>query len=235
MRSSCDDLYSLRVKPLLHSVEEINRVVSAWEVGPNEVAQVLTGQNAREEHVKSMASGKRALHFATHGFFLNGACETSGEAGSLLKQFREENPLLQSGLLFAGANHHGAASDSLGLDDGILSAYEVASLDLSGVQSVVMSACESALGTIRQNEGMHGLRRAFESAGAETIVGALWPVPDLLSADMATVIYAKSSSTPLPERMQAMANKSREKLRALGIPEHPLLWAGFVSYGDWRN
>ena len=82
------------------------------------------------------------------------------------------NPLLQSGLAFAGANEPTAQAD------GVLTALEASSMDLSGTKLVVLSACDSGVGEIRTGQGVIGLRRAFELAGAETQVMSLWKVDD---------------------------------------------------------
>jgi len=234
MRSSCDELYALKVQPLPHSLDEVNRVAAAWRHGTGEKYELLSGGEASEGRLKASAPGKRVLHLATHGFFLGESCNSGSDAGSVssLSSFRLENPLLQSGLLLAGANLHGAGCDSLKIDDGILSAYEVAAMDLRGVEVVVLSACESAMGAVRPNEGMYGLRRAFTIAGAHSTIGALWSVPDELTSEMTDAIYAPGSSETIPERLQEMMARARSRLHSLGVPEHPLLWAGFVYYGN---
>ena len=85
------------------------------------------------------------------------------EAGGL-------HPGLLSGLALAGANRAGKP-DTPDADDGILTAEEIATQDLDGVQLVVLSACETGLGQAAGGEGLLGLQRAFQSAGAR----AWWP------------------------------------------------------------
>src|SRR4029078_10886313 len=87
-----------------------------------------------------------------------------------------ENPLLMSGLAFAGANRRAVSKASE--EDGILTGEEVASLNLEGVEWAVLSACDTGLGEIRAGEGVFGLRRAFQVAGARTIIMSLVPVDD---------------------------------------------------------
>ncbi len=89
---------------------------------------------------------------------------------------RAENPLLLSGLALAGANRRQTAAPDE--DDGILTAEEVASLDLGGVEWAVLSACNTGLGQIKTGEGVFGLRRAFQVAGARTVIMSLWSVED---------------------------------------------------------
>jgi len=79
-----------------------------------------------------------------------------------------ENPLLLSGLAFAGANRRTSAKPEE--SDGILTAEEIASLNLEGVDWAVLSACNTGAGEIKVGEGVFGLRRAFQVAGAKTVV-----------------------------------------------------------------
>ena len=84
------------------------------------------------------------------------------------------HPGLLSGLVFAGANHPPDANG----DDGILTAEEVAALDLSATRLAVLSACETGLGPVAGGEGVLGLQRAFQVAGTQTVVASLWKVGD---------------------------------------------------------
>ena len=86
------------------------------------------------------------------------------------------------GLAFAGANltrEHG---------EGILTALEASGLDLWGTKLVTLSACDTGIGEVRNGEGVHGLRRAFVLAGAETLVMSLWPVSDAIARDAMVAI-----------------------------------------------
>src|SRR4029079_7729540 len=121
-------------------------------------ATVYRDKQATEATLKSLHAPS-ILHLATHGFFLTDADATS------------ENPLLESGLVFAGAN-----ARSSGTDDGVVTALEAAGLDLRGTRLVVSSACETGVGKITNGDGVYGLRRAFVIAGAETLVMSLWEV-----------------------------------------------------------
>src|SRR5262249_14441925 len=87
---------------------------------------------------------------------------------------RISNPALRSGLVFAGANH----TATVGKGDAFLTALEVSELDLSKAEMVVLSACETGLGKRESWEGLLGLQRAFQVAGAKTTVASLWKVPD---------------------------------------------------------
>jgi CHAT domain-containing protein/Flp pilus assembly protein TadD len=200
-------------------------------------ATVLTKDQATETALKQIAS-PNVLHIATHGFFLADKPEDAAETErqrKLLQQTgdlaslggRLENPLLRSGLGLAGANLRKS-----GDDDGILTAMEVAGLNLWGTKLVVLSACETGVGEVRTGEGVYGLRRALVLAGAETQVMSLWPVSDQGTRDLMIGYY---------KRLQAGEGRSEAmrqvQLRMLKDPRrrHPFYWASFIVSGEWAN
>jgi CHAT domain-containing protein len=145
-----------------------------------------------------------------------------------------ENPLLLSGLALAGANRRAAAGP--GEDDGILTAEEVASLNLEGVEWAVLSACDTGLGQLRAGEGVFGLRRAFQVAGARTVVMSLWPVEDRTARLWMRALYEGRLRQQL-DTADAVREASLSVLhdrRARRQSTHPFYWAGFVAAGDWR-
>ena len=201
------------------------------------------------------------LHIATHGFFLRGDCASALDGtrsvGGLVSRKKSqaagnerprdtnrlppqdgsvagENPLLLSGLALAGANRRAAAAANE--DDGILTAEEVASLNLSGVEWAVLSACDTGLGEIKAGEGVFGLRRAFQIAGARTVIMSLWSVEDRAAMTWMRALYegrlARKLDTAAAVR-EASLTVLRQR-RARGQSTHPFYWAGFVASGDWR-
>jgi CHAT domain-containing protein/Tfp pilus assembly protein PilF len=200
-------------------------------------ATVLTKDQATETALKQVAS-PNVLHIATHGFFLADKPEDASETErkrKLLQQTgdllalggRLENPLLRSGLGLAGANLRKS-----GDDDGILTAMEVAGLNLWGTKLVVLSACETGVGEVRTGEGVYGLRRALALAGAETQVMSLWPVSDRGTRDLMIRYYKSLQSGE--GRSEAMR---QVQLRMLKDPRrrHPFYWASFIVSGEWAN
>lgn len=186
-------------------------------------AVLLTGASATEAAIKRV-SGPRVLHLASHGFFLPDQPverRDSGPSGP------RENPLLRSGLAFAGANR-GAS----GADDGILTALELAGLDLVGTQLVTLSACETGLGDVRRGEGVFGLRRALVIAGAESQVISLWKIDDETTESLMVDFYQRLRAAA--GRAEALRQAQFRLLadRKLG---HPFYWAGFILSGDWRS
>ena len=234
VRSGCEVFRHLDMMPLPGTREEVLGINEAWQ-RQWETTAIYLGSDASEEHFKSDAPGHRVIHLATHGYFLHGDCLLRSKDKSAIHEsgFIGENPLLQSGLFFAGANLHGVGADSVGAEDGILTALEVSAMNLRGTDLVVLSACETGLGKVEQGEGVYGLRRAFQMAGAKTVVSSLWQVSDDETMRFMKQLYAQSAST-YPELIQkVMLNRLRE-LRLRHLPTHPYSWAGFVATGDWR-
>lgn len=252
-RSACGSFQSMRFDALPASSAEAKALAAVWQVGAS-TSTIITdaagagkgilafsGAEATETAFKRNASGHRVLHLATHGFFLGDACgsalgedsSTSGGAEAVASVTRE-NPLLLSGLVLAGANNRDAAGPEE--DDGVLTAEEIAALDLAGTEWAVLSACNTGVGEIRSGEGVLGLRRAFQIAGARTVVMSLWPVEDEATRDWMTSLYRRrlleGESTA-----QAVNGASLDLLgsrRAHGASTHPFYWAGFIAAGDWR-
>jgi tetratricopeptide (TPR) repeat protein len=235
VRSGCGDLADMTVSPLPGTRQEVELIASRWDQSTREHAVVLLGREASEDKFKSEAPGQRVIHLATHGYFLEGKCQSELRRTDIELDigFVGENPLLLSGLFFAGANLHGDSSDSLGTDDGILTAYEVSAMDLKGTELVVLSACETGLGKVEEGEGVYGLRRAFQMAGARTVVSALWPISDEATAEMMGHLYERKGES-IPETMRRIQLDRIKELRQSGQPDHPFTWAGFIAMGDWR-
>ena len=146
------------------------------------------------------------------------ACAAHGQATA---RRAPVNPLALSGLAFANANSH--AATTRGEDDGVLTAEEVAALDLQGVEWVVLSACDTGLGPIRAGEGVLGLRRAFEVAGARTVIMSLWSVEDRTTRLWMRELY-RSRLQGRRDTIDSMRDANRvmlEARRATGATTHP--------------
>ena len=151
--------------------------------------------NATEESFKKLSgTGVKMLHIATHGFYepANKAKSFSDFLTTGNKNDKEALSLSRSGLFLAGA---ASALDPVkrkdipeGVDDGILTAKEISRLDFSGLDLVVLSACQTGLGEVT-GEGVFGLQRGFKKAGAQTIVMSLWKVDDAATKDLMTEFY----------------------------------------------
>jgi CHAT domain-containing protein len=165
--SGCEDFQALRFVPLPQGRREVREVVDAATSAASP-PPARVGSLAREAEYKRLASGQQFLHIATHGSYLPRRCTVQGGP--------RESPLVRSGLAFAGANERERWVDRP--EDGILTAEEVSTLDLTSAVCVVLSACETGVGDVVDGEGVIGLRRAFQIAGARSLVTTLWKVGD---------------------------------------------------------
>jgi CHAT domain-containing protein len=137
-----------------------------------------------------------------------------------MKTVQLQDPMLRSGLALAGANTT-AKLWEVGkvppLDqDGLLTAAEVAGLDLQGTRLVTMSACDTAKGDLLSGEGVVGLQRAMAIAGAENLLMTLWPIndadtPDFMAEFYKRVIAGEHPARALPEVQRHYLAKWRAK------------------------
>ena len=243
-RSGCADFRPIHFEPLAGTRDEVLEISRMWSSAVQTPVTVLTGSAADQRSVQTAAMGREVVHLATHGFFLNSGCSsnprgTRGVGGLATGPEHEatetfENPLLLAGLALANANRRNTADKEE--DDGILTAEEVAGLNLQGTQWAVLSACDTGLGEIRAGEGVFGLRRAFQIAGARTVIMSLWSVEDRATRDWMRALYDARLRRQL-DTVESVAHASRTVLagrRAKGQSTHPFYWAAFVAAGDWR-
>jgi CHAT domain-containing protein len=211
---------------------------------------LLQQDAATESAFRQQAGRHRVLHLATHGFFaparLKSALAPDAEADNRTELFAQEgvngfHPGLLSGLALSGAN----VKPKEGEDNGILTAIEVQGMDLRGVELVVLSACETGLGEVAGGEGVLGLQRAFQIAGAETVVASLWKVPDEATSLLMRRFYANLWDRKMT-RLGALREAQLWVLRGGEDPAStapppataerrpPVAWAAFVLSGDWN-
>jgi CHAT domain-containing protein/tetratricopeptide (TPR) repeat protein len=237
LRSSCEALNRLNVPRLPNTRKEVESVAASWRM-TGATAAAYFGSDATEENFKQNAPGKRIIHLATHGFYISDECQkklnTLGGFGTQDGGYVGENPLLLSGLLLAGANKHNEGANEAKREDGIVTAEEVAGMNLRGTDLVVLSACETGLGTVRSGEGVYGLRRAFQMAGARTVISALWPIDDKATAEFMGQLFSAQNET-MPQTVRRIALSRISALRLQGKSDHPFFWAAFVATGDWKT
>lgn len=241
-RASCGsfrDLHFERLPGSLREAKEISELLRRSGLGSETSAArkplVLSSSLASETAFKQEASRFGIIHLATHGFFLSEGC--SGRATATRdRELRAgwESPLLYSGVALAGAN--GRAKAAPNDEDGVLTAEEVASLDLSAAELVVLSACESGLGTVVDGEGVFGLRRAFEVAGAHRLVLSLWRVRDDDAQFWMRAFYEARSRVPgdVAAAARAASLQLLRERRAAGFASDPSSWGAFIASGE-RN
>lgn len=192
-------------------------------------ATLLDENRATEAALKNI-NAPRLLHIATHGFFLENTDDLKAETKSQNRtaNAETENPLLRSGIALAGANEREGGAK----DDGILTALEASGLNLWGTKLVVLSACDTGIGDVKNGEGVYGLRRAFLLAGTESLVMSLWAVRDYATRELMTDYY-KNLKNGLG-RGEALRQVKLTMMKKKGR-EHPFYWAGFIQSGEWAN
>jgi CHAT domain-containing protein len=208
------------------------------------------------------------MHLATHGFFATEEATSDDETPRDAKATEDDAPLLAfepgllSGLVLAGANDPPKIPDDPAAleqlpEDGVLTATELAYLPLTGVELVVLSACDTGLGKAAGGEGLLGIQRAFQVAGAQSTIASLWKVDDLWTQKLMTLLYRNALEKNQPY-LDALRNAQLEILgelrrgqssqyvedegpRGADAPEgsagasgSPYYWAAFTLSGDWR-
>jgi CHAT domain-containing protein/Tfp pilus assembly protein PilF len=253
----------LRWSPLPGTRDEVAAIKESFlkRFGQTEPIE-LTKDRATKSAVRNQIGNCQYLHFSTHGFFappqlrsaMEGNVQPNSAAGASplsAPRISGFQPGLLSGLVLAGANR--PLED--GKEDGILTALEVEEMDLSKVQLATLSACETGLGETAGAEGLLGLQRAFQTAGAKSVVAGLWKVPDkatqMLMARFYDNLWQKKMSKleALCEAQRWMLHEAPKEpglarglqfaTESLDKPDKsstlpPYYWAAFVLSGDWR-
>ncbi len=266
VRGSADGLF--RWPDLPNTRPEIAAIRRSFATSfPHAAVTELCQAEATEATVRRQASQHRYLHFATHGYF---APKELRSALAAVSRDREKDvgnlfggragvvgfhPGLLSGIVLAGANR----AVEIGKDDGILTALEMDILDFRGVELATLLACETGLGQVAGGEGLLGLQRAFQVAGARSVVAGLWQVDDAATRQLMVQFYDKLWNKKLP-KLEALRQAQLWMLREgdtwmrkegisrsmidVKVPKErlgkddgrlpPYYWAAFILSGDWR-
>ncbi len=204
-------------RPLPYSREEVNRIAALY---PKGAARAFLGAEASEEQAKSVGKSARILHFATHGRFDDQIPLNSYLALTIPKEFRKDQ------------------------DNGLLQAWEIFEDVRLDADLVVLSACESGLGDEIDGEGLRGLTRAFQFAGARTVASSLWQVNDRATAELMLRFYRYlREGMPKDEALRAAQMElirgpievtDADGRKTTMDASAPYYWAAFQIYGDWR-
>jgi tetratricopeptide (TPR) repeat protein/CHAT domain-containing protein len=257
----------LRWPALANTRTEMEAIANTFSRGADKGSVTQLHQaEATEAAVRKQAPVHRYLHFATHGYFAPRELRSAladvsrsqvASAGNLFGTTGVAgfHPGLLSGLVLAGANR----PLDVDRDDGILTALEVEALDLAGVELATLSACETGLGEQAGGEGLLGLQRAFQVAGAHSVVAGLWQVDDAATRQLMVLFYDNLWRKKLP-RLEALRQAQlwmlkegdawmrkegisrgmvdvrvpRERLADADGRLPPYYWAAFTLSGDWR-
>src|SRR6202008_1205273 len=147
-----------------------------------------------EQNLKQLES-PAILHIATHGFFLPDEDYGDEKIMGFESNVARQNPLLRCGLVMAGATAYAKDKTISKKEDGILNAYEASLLNLQNTELVTLSACETALGETSMGQGVYGLQRAFQTAGARSLLMSLWVVDDNATQELMTEFYKEWLNT----------------------------------------
>ena len=234
---------------------EAEAVAHEWQAGTGHEATVLRGPEATEAAFKRLAPGCAIVHLATHGVVIGDRCVEAGSGtrgvGGVepIASGRRDPPRPASGaaaappapspwsgrrvwLALAGAAHaRESGSDD---DDGVLTADEVLTLDLTGTDWVVLSACHSGLAEHWSREGTLGMQRAFELAGARSVFASQWAVEDAATVDWMRDLYQVRSAgeARAAVALQATCRRVLAERRRAGRSTHPFYWAAFTASGE---
>ena len=195
----------------LTEMEKVNDILSShqWQV------TTFANEEATEEAIKEIRQ-PGLLHIATHGFFTDEKDNTNSS-----------DPMLRAGLLFTGAANYFQDKINIGADNGVLTAYEASNLNLDNTELVILSACETGKGEVQNGEGVYGLQRAFQTAGAKSILMSLWKVDDTATQELMTLFYENWTSGKTKTDAFKAAQLSLKKKYS-----SPYYWGAFVMMGN---
>jgi CHAT domain-containing protein/Tfp pilus assembly protein PilF len=183
--------------------EEVRVLASLW----GRDAHVYTGAEANEERLRQLPVRPLYLHFACHAL--------------LDRRFP-----LDSALALAAPGRPDAA------DNGLLQAWEIFERLRLDTELVTLSACETGLGRDAGGEGLIGLTRAFQYAGARSVLASLWSVSDRITAELMEGFYTRLRAGQPKDR--ALQEAQLDLLHSHGGAAHPVHWAAFTLSGDWQ-
>lgn len=199
-------------------IDGVGRILKASRLG---ITLYSSKEGTEESFLSISGSGPGILHLATHGFYFT---PDAAQKVDYLRGYTDAMSL--SGLVLAGGNAAWLGQElPEGVLGGILTAAEIARMDLSGVEMVVLSACHSGKGEATP-EGLYGLQRAFKKAGVKTIVMSLWAESDVVGPEFMKVFYQELTGKAKWDKHKAF-DMARNTIRDK-YPDSPSYWAGFV-------
>ena len=250
----------------LKELEAVNSLFSSQH--PDETGTVLSRDKASEAAFLTQAQQYGTLHLITHGYFEDSSVKSIAHADvkqdGLSSDTKGPDPFINtylpgllSGLALAGANN--PSDNPEDPHDGILRSSEIEASSMQGVDLVVLSACETGLGAVAGGEGLTGLQRAFQVAGAKSVVASLWKVDDRATQELMTQFYT-NLWVKKQSKIDALRNAQLYLLRNPVLPDgtsltradinkkkpfvpdptntrdttDPFFWAAWTLSGDWR-
>jgi antitoxin component YwqK of YwqJK toxin-antitoxin module/tetratricopeptide (TPR) repeat protein len=203
-------------------IAEVKNVLTSHQWQTNDYLD----EGASEKALKSV-DYPAVLHIATHGFFVDDQETSATFKVGAATDYAKQNPLLRSGLLLSGAANFIQNNVRLEEENGILTAYEAANLNLDNTELVVLSACETGKGEVQNGEGVYGLQRAFQTAGAQAIIMSLWKVDDEATQELMTAFYQNWMGGMVKAEAFRQAQLQLKKKYT-----NPYYWGAFVMMGN---
>jgi CHAT domain-containing protein/tetratricopeptide (TPR) repeat protein len=243
-----------RFPPLPGTGVEVRQVARVWQQDSTQAVTVLQGGRATEAAFKELAPRSAVVHVATHGFVIGDGCAdgapgirgvgglapvTGKNAGvaeppAPRDPSREPSPWIGRRVWLAMASADHAAEAGSSDNDGLLTAEEVVTLDLSQSDWIVLSACHSGLAESWGLGGSVGMRRAFLLAGARSVIVSHWSIEDMATAALMRMLFERRAAgeTRASAALQGAMRRFLEMRRTAGRSTHPFFWAAFIASGD---
>jgi len=212
--------------------------------GEDAASVVLERTNASREALIELGPRARWLHVATHGWFAPESVRSSADpesnassAAGVLHMDADErtrgmSPMLLCGLALAGAN---LPTNSVGRIPGLVTAQEIAALDLSNCELAVLSACDTNVGVRRAGQGVASLQKALHMAGARSVITSLWKVPDEATKELMIDFYRRLwlEKKPKHQALREAKKRLRDARDERGNPRYAERdWAAWVLTGN---
>jgi CHAT domain-containing protein len=209
--------------PLPSSGPEAVRIAARWRRAGRGPATVLLGANVTKRKLLAALPRSGFFHIATHARFEDPGVRPRGVPAFISRRhtwFLQFLPMVYSFVTLANIN--GAVDPP----SAMLSAEEIAGLDLSRCALAVLAACETGAGVVRAASGVASLRGAFHAAGAGASLTSLWSAPDRAAARLMDQFYARLLAGDSFARALWAAKRA-----AMDRGSPPRDWAGWVLTG----
>lgn len=212
------------IMPLNHTKIEVSSIASTLKHDDSILVEMLTQSKGNEESFKNLSGTKqRILHIATHGFY-----DPDDSPNSVFNeaQLSIDSSMQRTGLLLAGSQKAMCGEEIPdGVEDGILTAYEISHVNLNKLEIAVLSACETALGDVTK-DGIAGLQRGFKQAGTKSLLMSLWKVDDEATCALMTEFYSNWIEKNMSKHDAFEAAK--KTIRETAKWSSPKYWAAFI-------
>lgn len=203
-------------------IESIEKLLSSqWNI------HKYMGKDATETAFRNLSGqplNSAVIHISTHGFHILYNPKIQSDVLQLDGFSGHKNHLLHTGLAFSGANSVWNGLQPLGTNDGILTAYEIASMNLSGTELVVLSGCGTGKGDVRYGEGCFSLQRAFRQAGVKSLIISFQNIPDKETKELMVDFYHYWQEGINKQNAFIMAQRNMKNK----YPNEPNKWAAFI-------